>query len=102
MLAKPCLHSIKQQGKKGDTVSMHKYDNNAGILLLIGQRFNVSGDTICFIGQVISFKQDKLDKIQEEMEKQQQEMQQQQMQEQIDDLQQQILKLQEQIQKDAK
>lgn len=43
MLAKPCLHSIKQQGKKGDTVSMHKYDNNAGILLLIGQRFNVSG-----------------------------------------------------------
>lgn len=93
MLAKPCLHSIKQQGKKRDTVSIHKYDNNAGILLLIGQRFNVSGDTICFIGQVISFKQDKLDKIQEEMEKQQQE--------QIDDLQQ-ILKLQEQIQKDTK
>jgi hypothetical protein len=44
MLAKPCLHSIKQQGKKGDTVSMHKYDNNAGdIIQLIGQRFNVSG-----------------------------------------------------------
>ncbi len=50
------------------------------------------GDEI-LIGQIISFKQDELDKIQEEMEKQQQE--------QIDDLQQ-ILKLQEQIQKDAK